>query len=45
MTAKEWFFGMNPTLGDEPPALVLATDLEKGGQRVMRAARRFAAMR
>ncbi len=25
-TARAWFVGMNPTLGDKPPALVIAED-------------------
>lgn len=40
-TAKAWFLGMNPGLDDEPPAQVIAEDLQEGGKRVMKAARTF----
>jgi hypothetical protein len=42
-TAKAWFLGMNPGLDDEPPAQVIAEDLQDGGKRVMKAARSFLA--
>ena len=41
-TARAWFMGMNPYLGDRAPAFVFAEDRE-GGARAMRAARAFLA--
>lgn len=39
-TVRAWFAGMNPHLGDQPPALVVATD----AARVLEAARAFIAI-
>ncbi|MEA2514555.1 MAG: hypothetical protein QOJ59_4042 [Thermomicrobiales bacterium] len=41
--ARAWFLGMNPDLGDQSPAAVLADDPAAGGQRIMRAARSYLA--
>ena len=41
-TARAWFVGMNPYLGDRAPAFVFAEDAE-GGARALRAARAFLA--
>jgi len=41
-TARSWFLGMNPYLGDRAPMTIFAQDPE-GGARAMRAARAFLA--